>query len=92
VAPRRRASSTSLRRSSASSRAAFALTGLIAASEDDWDRYESLHWRALEEWLAAHPEHPDWAATRARHLAARDDYLRSQRASLGWAIFAGRKS
>lgn len=70
----------------------LALTGLIAASEDDWDRYESLHWRALEEWLAAHPEHPDWAATRAHHLAARDDYLRSQRTSLGWAIFAGRKT
>ena len=33
----------------------LALTGLIAASEDDWDRYESLHWRALEEWLAAEP-------------------------------------
>ena len=71
--------------------AGVALTGLIAASEDDWDRYESLHWRALEEWLAAHPEHADAAAMRERHLAARDDYIRSQRARLGWAIFAGRK-
>ena len=70
----------------------LALTGLIAASEDDWDRYESLHWRALEEWLAANPDHPDAAAMRAQHLAARDNYLRSQRAQLGWAIFAGRKS
>lgn len=71
--------------------AGLALTGLIAASEDDWDRYESLHWRALEEWLAGNTEHPDAPAIRARHLAARDDYLRSQRARLGWAIFAGRK-
>ena len=70
----------------------LALTGLIAASEDDWDRYESLHWRALEEWLAANPEHGDAAAIRARHLARRDDYLRSQRAWLGWAIFVGRKN
>jgi SAM-dependent methyltransferase len=70
----------------------LALTGLIAASEDDWDRYESLHWRALEEWLAERPEHPDAAAMRTRHLAARDNYLRSQRARLGWAIFAGRKN
>ena len=30
----------------------LALTGIIAASEDDWDRYESPHWRAMEEWLA----------------------------------------
>ena len=40
-------------------RAGLTLTGLIAASEDDWDRYESLHWRAMEEWLAEHPGHPD---------------------------------
>lgn len=71
--------------------AGLALTGLIAASEDDWDRYESLHWRALEEWLAEHPEHPDAVAMCERHTAARDDYLRSQRARLGWAIFAGRR-
>jgi hypothetical protein len=32
------------------------ITGIIAASDDDWDRYESLHWRALEEWLAEHPD------------------------------------
>ena len=72
--------------------AGLALTGLIAASEDDWDRYESLHWRALEEWLAEHSDHPDAAAIRARHLATRDDYICSQQARLGWAIFAGRKS
>jgi SAM-dependent methyltransferase len=70
----------------------LALTGLIAASDDDWDRYESLHWRALEEWLAANPAHPDAAEMRTRHLARRDDYLRSQRTRLGWAIFVGRKS
>ena len=34
----------------------FTLTGLVAASEDDWDRYESLHWRAMEEWLAEQPD------------------------------------
>ena len=72
--------------------AGLALTGLIAASEDDWDRYESLHWRALEEWLAAHPEHPDAEAKRERHVAFRDNYIRKQRSQLGWAIFAGRRS
>ena len=29
--------------------AGVALTGVIAASEDDWDRYESLQWRAIDE-------------------------------------------
>jgi SAM-dependent methyltransferase len=70
----------------------LSLTGLIAASEDDCDRYESLHWRALEEWLAANREHADADAIRGHHLARRDDYLRSQRSRLGWAIFVGRKS
>jgi SAM-dependent methyltransferase len=70
----------------------LALTGLIAASEDDWDRYESLHWRALEEWLGANPEHRDAEAIREQHLARRDDYLHSRRTRLGWAIFVGRKS
>ena len=72
--------------------AGLALTGLIAASEDDWDRYESLHWRALEEWLAANPEHRDAAEIREQHVSFRDNYVRKQRAELGWAIFAGRKS
>jgi SAM-dependent methyltransferase len=53
--------------------AGLALTGLIAASDDDWDRYESLHWRALEEWLAANPEHRDAAEMRGQHVSFRDN-------------------
>ena len=68
-----------------------ALTGIIASSDDDWDRYESLHWRAVEEWLAEEPAHPDAAEVRARHERSRDDFVRSQRALLNWAIFVGRK-
>jgi SAM-dependent methyltransferase len=68
-------------------RTGFALTGVIAASEDDWDRYRSLHWRALDDWLAEHPE----AEIRARHEQKRSDFLRFERALLGWAIFVGRK-
>jgi SAM-dependent methyltransferase len=71
--------------------AGFALTGLIAASEDDWDRYESLHWRAIEEWLAEHADDPDVELIRARHEQRRRDHLRFERALFGWAIFVGRK-
>ena len=71
--------------------AGLALVSLIASSEDDWDTYESLHWRALEEWLAEHPGDPDAAKIRARYEASRDDYLRNERALLGWAIFVARK-
>jgi SAM-dependent methyltransferase len=58
------------------------LTGLVAASEDDWDRYKSLQWRAaveIGEDLVART-----------HLDRRDSYLGAERAELSWAIFTGR--
>lgn len=58
------------------------LTGMIAASDDDWDRYKSLQWRAAIETGG-----DDVMET---HLSRRDNYLRSGRAELGWAIFTCR--
>jgi SAM-dependent methyltransferase len=71
--------------------AGFAVTGIIAASDDDWDRYESLHWRALEEWLAQNPGDPDAADMRDKHERSRSRYLGTEHELLGWAIFVGRK-
>ena len=70
--------------------AGLALVALIASSEDDWDTYESLHWQALESWLAEHPRDPDTVVIRERHEAQREAYLRHERALFGWAIFVGR--
>jgi len=63
---------------------------LIASSEDDWDRYESLHWQTLDRWLAANPHDPHAEEFRARGAADRDRYLRWERAVMGWAIFVCR--
>lgn len=71
--------------------AALRVVGLLAAAEDDWDTYESLHWRALEEWLEEHPDDADAAEIRRLHETSRDRYLTSQRDLLGWAIVIGRK-
>lgn len=71
--------------------AGLATTGIIAASEEDWDHYESLHWRAVEEWLAENPDHRDAEDVRTGHNRFRSDYVRFKRALLGWAIFVGRK-
>lgn len=67
------------------------LVTLIASSKDDWDRYESLHWLTLEEWLHENPNDPD--AERFRDMGGldRDRYLRWERDLLGWAMFVGRK-
>lgn len=66
------------------------VVSLIAASEDDWDRYESLQWRACEEWLAANARHSEADELRATYLRHKSHYLQVQRGLLGWAIFVGR--
>lgn len=64
---------------------------LIDSSLDDWDRYESLHWLAAEDWLAANPDDPDASEIRAQHERSRERYLSWDRDLLGWAILVGRK-
>jgi hypothetical protein len=71
--------------------AGFATTGIIGASDDDWDQYESRHWRAVEEWLAEHPDDSEAAEIRALHERRRRDHFAYRRALQGWAIFVGRK-
>jgi SAM-dependent methyltransferase len=72
--------------------AGLRIVGLIASSEDDWDAYESLHWRALEDWLEGNADDPDADEIRRLHEMSRDRYLTSQRELLGWAIQIGRKT
>ena len=66
-------------------------TAVIAASEDDWDRYETLHWHAVEEWLVERPGDPERDEIRRRHEEHRTAYVEHGRALLGWAIFVGLK-
>jgi SAM-dependent methyltransferase len=72
-------------------RAGLAVVGMIASSDDDWDRYETLHWRAVDEWLVENPHDPDAHEFRARNERYREQYFQHQRELLGWAIFVGRK-
>jgi SAM-dependent methyltransferase len=64
---------------------------MIDSSTDDWDRYETLHWLALEEWLAANPDDPQAEEFRGRGRHYRDRYLRWIRDLMGWAIFICRR-
>ena len=59
----------------------------VASSEDDWDRYHGLTWRAGERWAAANPGDPDREAVLARLRTARDHYLRWERDLFGWALY-----
>lgn len=71
--------------------AGLALVGLIESSADDWDRYESLHWRAVEDWLAENPHDPQAGEFGERLEEERERYLRTERGLLGWALLAGRR-
>lgn len=71
---------------------ALRVVSVIASSEDDWDRYETLHWRAVEEWLADNADDPEAGDIRSRHEQYKATYLRHGREYLGWAIFVGWKA
>ena len=71
--------------------AGLELTAFIASSSDDWDRYESLHWRAVDDWLEASPNDPDAEEFRRRNETYRRDYFEWSRETLGWGIFVARK-
>jgi len=66
------------------------VVSLIASSQDDWDRYESLKWQTFDEWLAANPGHPQADEFRERGAAERARYLGWERDTMGWAMFACR--
>jgi SAM-dependent methyltransferase len=67
------------------------VVSVIASSEDDWDRYETLHWQAIERWLAENPDDPDAPEIRSRYEGNKRTHLRHRRDVLGWAIFVGWK-
>ena len=67
------------------------VVSVIASTEDDWDRYETLHWKAVEHWLADNADDPDAPEIRMRHERHKRTYLRHERELLGWAIFVGWK-
>lgn len=71
--------------------AGLRVVSMTAASEDDWDRYETPHWRAVEEWLAENPGDPGATGIREQYERERRAYLEWERAALGWAIFVGWK-
>jgi SAM-dependent methyltransferase len=66
------------------------VVSLIASSQDEWDRYETLKWQTLDEWLEANPGHPQAEEFRERGAAERARYLAWERDVMNWAIFVCR--
>jgi hypothetical protein len=71
-------------------REGLSLIGLIDSSTEDWDRYESAHWRVAEEWMRQNRDHPEYEEFRRQSEELKLKHLRSDREVLGWAIFVSR--
>jgi hypothetical protein len=64
---------------------------MVAASLDDWDHYESQHWRAAAAWIREHPDDPEagWLAEKIEF--ERQAFLAEERDVFGWAILVAEK-
>jgi SAM-dependent methyltransferase len=59
----------------------------LVSSGDEWDRYETLQWRATARHAAAEPDDPDLPELVSRVERNRGEYLRWGRNTLGWALY-----
>jgi hypothetical protein len=63
----------------------------IVSDHYDWDNYYSLWWYAGEEFIRQNPDDPDLPAFKDWLADAKEQYLRWERDSMGWAIYLFRK-
>jgi cyclopropane fatty-acyl-phospholipid synthase-like methyltransferase len=66
-------------------KAGFRPAWIETASEQEWEEFESAYQADEEEWLAAHPDHPEAAEIRQRVDEHRSYWLRGYRGLLGFA-------
>jgi cyclopropane fatty-acyl-phospholipid synthase-like methyltransferase len=65
--------------------AGFRPAWIETATEEEWEEFESAYQADEEEWLAAHPDHPQAAEIRQRVDEHRSYWLRGYRGLLGLA-------
>jgi len=63
----------------------------LVSDRDDWDHYEWLTWWALDDYARACPKDPDVSEFVQRGRREKENYLRWQRETLGWALYVFRK-
>jgi SAM-dependent methyltransferase len=71
--------------------AGLELVEMVLADHHGWDRYESMHWMAISDWLRAHPDDPDAGELRAWAERGKREYLTYGRRYLGWGVFVLRQ-
>jgi cyclopropane fatty-acyl-phospholipid synthase-like methyltransferase len=64
----------------------------LDSDREGWDYYESLHWWAVEDYLANNPRDPDALEIRLANEKSKETYLRWGRDTLGWSIYIFKNS
>jgi SAM-dependent methyltransferase len=59
----------------------------MVSSDDEWDRYETLQWRAAARYADSHPDDRDVPELLARVEKSRREYLNWGRDTLSWALY-----
>jgi SAM-dependent methyltransferase len=59
----------------------------LVSNGDEWDRYETLQWRAAALYAASHRDDPDVPELLERVTRNRHEYLAWGRDTLGWALY-----
>lgn len=59
----------------------------MESSNDDWDNYLALQWKAVHEYSKLKPDDPDLAELVERNGKEKDYYLRWERGVLGWGVY-----
>ena len=67
------------------------LVHTLVSNDDDWDVYNGLQWYAADEYARTHPDDPDAAEIVERVAKERTTYVRWERDTLGWALYAFRR-
>jgi SAM-dependent methyltransferase len=63
------------------------LVEMVNANLDSWDRYEALHWMAIDDYIRANPRDPEVPALREWNAKNKEKYLKYGRRYLGWGVF-----
>ena len=60
------------------------------ATEQEWDRYETLQLLSMDRFERENPDHPDLEAVREKHRPFEENYLRWGREHFGFAVWVFR--
>ncbi|TAJ44032.1 SAM-dependent methyltransferase [Methanofollis fontis] len=72
---------------SAAGEAGYEVRGVLRATADDWDAYESGNWGGLLAWMAENPDDPALPGVRDYLHRIQDEYAGYGREYMGFALF-----